>query len=155
MLWKALSLVVLLCLAFGLTAPQCAYACTCLPIPPVPEAVERSTAVFAARVTDIKPAPTQADQTELGFSVSRVWKGPVVTTLSATTSANEALCGYEFVLGREYLVYAVGDPNALQVYLCSRTQPITFAGADLAILGPGVEPGRLYLPHIMLQSGQD
>jgi len=120
---------------------QQAFACTCLP-PESPEReLERSTAVFAGEVTSVETPSGQitssADPVAITFEVYTVWKGPHTNTFTITTARSSASCGYAFEMGKEYLVYARGEADDLQVSLCSRTKPLTRARGDLAELRKG------------------
>ncbi len=125
--------------------PTAVYACSCAS-PGVPRAeMGRSTAVFAGKVTDIKRRDwlviSSVDPVQVTFQVSEVWKGPVQATLTAHTARSDISCGYPFTVGGEYLVYANGSETDLEVFLCSRTTPLTTAVSDLIALGTGVIPG--------------
>jgi hypothetical protein len=66
---------------------------------------------------------------------------------SGTLFINKAVntdCDYHFELNQEYLVYARGAEDAPQVNICSRTQLLSDAGADIQALGSGqiVTPER-------------
>ena len=73
------------------------------------------------------------------FQVTRTWKGPVKSEISIYTGEGGGDCGYPFVVGREYLVYAfkafgTGPPAT---GICSRTTGLSQAKKDIAALGPG------------------
>jgi len=73
------------------------------------------------------------------FQVDKQWKGVTTDTVPVVTAADSAACGYPFVTGKTYLVYARkldGEPE-LQTNLCSRTKPLASAQDDLAALGEG------------------
>ena len=115
-------------------------ACSCLPPPPVWESVEGASVVFAGRVQSLDHWEGEDDHgVHVTFAVSRVWKGPVSSELVANTrSLGLGDCGYPFDLWEEYLVYAYGD--ALDIHLCSRTAPLSYAAEDLETLGEGHAP---------------
>ena len=60
--------------------------------------------------------------------------------VSVLTGRYEASCGYTFEEGGEYLTYASRGGISLEVGLCGGTQPLTFAGNELAVLGAGTVP---------------
>lgn len=132
----------LVAVSVALTAlPQQAFACTCAPPESPTDELERSTAVFAGKVTALE-APTgkitsSADPVEVTFRVYTVWKGPSSDTLTITTARSSISCGYEFEIGHEYLVYARDKKDDLKVSLCSRTKSLARAGGDLAALRKG------------------
>jgi hypothetical protein len=73
------------------------------------------------------------------FKVERIWKGISGTTVFVTTSLGEASCGFPFIRGTKYLVYASarkGQKN-LSAILCSRTRPLPTAQGELDTLENG------------------
>lgn len=135
--WSLLALVGLL-----LVSPRPAHACSCI-VPGSPqEEMARASAVLAGRVLQIDTAAgavlSTADPIRVTMQVEKVWKGSADATQVLVTSRDSASCGYSFVEGEEYLVYASVQDGALQVSLCSRTAPLANAGEDLTALGPGM-----------------
>lgn len=130
--------LILIGLAIG---PGRAYACSCAPPPSPTVALNQATAVFAGRVTAAaEPGglfSSSADPMTITFHVSQVWKGDVSHPLLLETASSSASCGYTFEVGRDYLVYAGGAPDRLEVSLCSRTQLLAGATEDLSLLGAG------------------
>ena len=124
-----------------------AYACSCAePVSPT-EALDTSAAVFAGRVVSVEGAfdPDKApyspeDRTTVEFEVGAVWKGAVHERMYVTTRPDGASCGFAFVEGEEYVVYAYDSAEvdgAYGVYLCSRTALLSQAQADIDALGDG------------------
>lgn len=75
----------------------------------------------------------------VSFEVDRYWKTENETTdyeqLIVFTALDGNVCGYEFEVGKTYLVYAINwrhDPNQLYTALGYRNQPIEYAVKDLA-----------------------
>jgi MYXO-CTERM domain-containing protein len=101
------------------------------------EGLSSSHAVFTGEVTDI--APNQATRfggLEITLRVKRVWKGDPEREIKVHTAGSSAACGYTFVRGETYLVYAVRDnADPMRVSLCSRTAPVANAKEDLRFLG--------------------
>ncbi|WP_420642798.1 hypothetical protein [Candidatus Leptofilum sp.] len=146
LLSKSLTWLVVIVLLINLLAvsPTTVYACTCAPPGSPAEELERATAVFAGKVTQID-APqgllkSSADPVQITFQVSEVWKGSVRATQLAKTVRSDASCGYSFAIGQEYLVYASGSETDPEVWLCSRTAPLAAAAEDLLALGSGEIP---------------
>ena len=55
------------------------------------------------------------------------------STVQITTAGSTAACGYNFSVGREYVVYATaGQGGTLVTTVCSRTTPVDRGAADLA-----------------------
>lgn len=65
---------------------------------------------------------------------------PYSAFLSVSTAHHNANCGYPFMVGRRYLVYAATNSRGLSTSYCTPTKPLAEAKADLAILGPGQQP---------------
>ena len=127
-----------------------AYACSCAdPGSPI-EALETSAAVFAGRVVSVEGAfdpdnvpYSPEDRTTVEFEVGAVWKGVVHERMYVTTRPDGASCGFTFVEGEEYVVYAHDSAEVdggYGVYLCSRTALRSQAQADLDALGEGDAP---------------
>lgn len=143
---RSFFLTILAALTFGVAViahpPGQAFACSCLQPGPPMESAAQSEAVFAGTVANIAPQP--AGQFGGGvlvtFDVQQVWKGPVGPQLTLSTSSSSASCGYEFVAGEEYIVYANAQEGMLATGLCSRTAPLANAAADVEALGPGEAP---------------
>lgn len=140
---RAILLVVILA-GLLLASPTRLFACFCVPERSPTDELAGATAVFSGVVTSVNPSSTPVAQgvesVNVTFQVSRVWKGPLRTTLAVSTARHGIDCGYEFEPGVEYLVYAIGTENNLTVWFCSRTQPLATAQEDLAVLGSGNTP---------------
>jgi hypothetical protein len=134
----------LLMLVLAAIPSQQAYACSCIPPAPPLESMANSDAVFSGKVmridSDEAPIMNSADPVKVVFNVSRVWKGPEEGAIALSTARESASCGYNFVVGEEYLVYAYNSESGLTTGLCNRTMPLSSAGEDLAALGEGVTP---------------
>ena len=73
------------------------------------------------------------------FNVHTVWKGEVSKVTHLTTARSEP-CGFPFKMFEDYLVYADGKMDSLEVRACSRTQPALDAEEDLETIGEGYPP---------------
>lgn len=141
----------LLLVSFGVVlAPERVSACSC-PMPSSPEqqvkdSLARKTAIFAGTVTAVKQPPwrifmSSADQVEVTFEVSQVWKGNVERKTVVSTASSGSSCGYEsFDVGTSYIVSAYGEAGSLETGMCEMTMPLASASAQLAALGDGYEP---------------
>jgi hypothetical protein len=140
----------LLMVVFAVSPAQQAYACSCIPPAPPLESMANSDAVFSGKVmridADEAPIMSSADPVKVVFDVSRVWKGAEEGAIALSTARESASCGYNFVVGEEYLVYANTSETGLTTGLCSRTMPLSSAGEDLAALGEGVIPAPAAQP---------
>jgi len=125
-------------LALVVLQPVAGRACSCAePREPLAE-LASSTAVFSGRVMHVE----LADPYGQGWFLKRVtmalidcWKGALDATVIVWTGVNEAVCGIDFQVDTEWLVYAFGPQDVMGAGLCSRTQPLEWAAYDLAQLG--------------------
>jgi hypothetical protein len=129
-------LVVLFLGLIGLAQTSEARACSCMKISP-PEGLSSSHAVFTGEVTSIEPnEATKFGGLEVTLRVKQVWKGAPEEEIKVHTASTGAACGYTFVKGMTYLVYAVRDrADPMRVSLCSRTAPVDNAKEDFDFLG--------------------
>ena len=113
-----------------------ARACSCMKITPA-EGLSSAYAVFIGEVTKIEPnTATKFGGIEITLRVSKVWKGEVGEQVKVRTAGTSAACGYRFVKGERYLVYADRDEaDPMRVSLCSRTALVANAEQDLDFLG--------------------
>ncbi len=117
-------------------------ACSCIITDDPLEAASNSDAVFSGIVTAITLEGSQFNGTNVvDFDVTGSWKMVQEPTLVLETAVNGALCGYTFVVGVEYFVYANYDAatERYSTHLCTRTRTYANAQDDLDALGaPGV-----------------
>lgn len=123
-----------------LALPGSAFGCTCAQPVSVSEALARADAVFLGLVERFELKDHHRVAT---FRVRRVWKGPEEARMRVTTGGGDADCGFHFIAGLEYLVFAHEDASGtLITTICTRTKPASGeAVADLGELGPGLSPG--------------
>ena len=130
--------------------PGVVYACKCAAPGAPAEELAKFDAVFTGRVISIEhsfdPNGTTVspeDRTTVGFEVSNVWKGNILKSMDVTTPPTGGSCGFAFIEGEEYIVYAsdsaYGD-NGYTVSICSRTALLEEAQADIDELGEGNAP---------------
>ena len=112
-----------------------------VPLPGEPpleaDELDRYAAIFRGRAIAVRAAVGRPyGDVEVVFAVRRVWQGPVSSTAIIRTNEYVTACGYEFVLGAEYLVYGddLEDGGAPQVNSCSRTKLIVFADEEMSLL---------------------
>ena len=146
----AITLALILCVVWLFGNASQAYACKCV-VPGSPsEEMEKFDAVFAGKVLSIDHSfdPNAAsfspgDHTTIGFNVDTVWKGTVDKNIDLTTPPTGGSCGFAFVEGEEYIVYAyegAEQSENLSVSICSRTALLAEAQADIDALGKGYDP---------------
>ncbi len=123
--------------ALSLWLPERALACSCVE-QPFETARANAAAIFEARVAAIE----DVDGTRhVHFDVVQTWLAAEHEHVEVVTATTEAACGYSFVVGQSYLVYASSvEDQAYRVSLCSRTRLMQDADDDRALLGSGVVP---------------
>ncbi len=116
-----------------------ALACSCAPPPPPKQALAGSTAVFSGKCISVE---IKEQRKIVTFEVDRVWKGEVGKTVTITTAAHGATCGYAFTTKGDatYLVYCYGKPDALSTNICTRTRSLAAGADDIKELGDGEKP---------------
>lgn len=86
---------------------------------------------FARMGADGKPAPFS--EKIFQFAVDKAFRGVEGPTVEIITNPNGASCGYNFIQGQRYFVYAGRDRNGkLTQHLCDPTVPLDKAARDLA-----------------------
>ena len=125
------------------------HACECDESKSTDERLKEASAVFLGRVVriyfedwpfDIDSALVPPDEPlTVEFRVRSVWNGEVSEIMSISTARSEP-CGYPFNMHRDYLVYADGEPGALEVLACGGTRPFDEAQEDLISRGEGYSP---------------
>ena len=129
----------LVVLVFGLSSWALsgdASACSCMKLTPA-QGLSSSHAVFSGEVTNIaQNEATRFRGLEVTLRVKKVWKGAPAEEVKVHTAGSSAACGFPFVQGKTYLVYAVHDEaDPMRVSLCSRTALLEDAGEDIEFLG--------------------
>ncbi len=133
---------VALCMLTLLAMPKPAHACSCARSGSPKQALKEADGVFLGRVTSMMVLSREAgrlssaDPVFVEFKVARVWKGPRHETLTVETERMGLSCGFEFAVGRRYVVYAYDGYTGL----CTRTAPMWLAARDFAALGLGQSP---------------
>jgi MYXO-CTERM domain-containing protein len=141
---RKLAAIIITTALLGLSQVNDAYACTCLPPPPVATAVAESTAVFAGTIVAMTPPSSQIGEVVAKLSVERVWKGSTTAMeVEVHTPSSSAACGLSFMPGDKWLIYANEVDGHLSAILCSRSAPLSAAQQDLVELGPGTVPGTV------------
>ena len=118
--------------------------CTCMsPKRPACEVYWQTTAIFVGEVTGIRTVRELDD--EQGPSLSRIVTMAVTEEfqglggddeVEVRTGAGGGDCGFDFQEGATYLVYANASAQTgrLETGICSRTEQVDLAAADLAYL---------------------
>jgi hypothetical protein len=105
------------------------------------QALSQSTAVFTGEVINMSKnlIATENVEGDVTFKVAKIWKGS--PTKNIVVHVRYGCCGsHEFIMNREYLVYADGSDNKLYESGCSQTKLLNEAIKDLPLLGDGKVP---------------
>ena len=111
-------------------------ACECDEPPDTIKALTESSTVFAGEVIEITNDPTN-NEIIVKFETQRSWKGVSENQVTVVTGSDDGNCGFRFVLGETYLVYATGT-DTLYTSSCSRNNVFADAYEDQAKLGIGI-----------------
>lgn len=125
---------VLLALSLGVAARP-AHACDCARAGQPCRAFQTTPVVFSGEVVSIahRVARGKGDYEDVTFRVITSLKGTRATTLHVATGMGGGDCGFSFVVGRRYVVYALrSDQTTLSTSSCTRTRPVEDAADDLA-----------------------
>jgi hypothetical protein len=108
-------------------------------LPPKPQiAFKQSTRVFIGKVLSIQPDPNERGSLVVKFAVRHEWKGDKQTRITVNTNSDDAGCGYNFSLGKKYLVYATRNINRSFTSTASRTNELALVKpAEIKALGKG------------------
>jgi len=114
-----------------------AQGCSCAAPAGPADGLNRSTAVFRARVSEIRrPFWDRIGLTNSGgyrvtFVVLQHWQGAPGTSIELATRLTGEACGFRFEVNKEYLVYAVAKPEDLQTGICTGTKNIDDAAQEM------------------------
>lgn len=136
-------LAVAIVLSLVMLGWQTAAACSCIN-PSSPDAARRqASVVFAGHVTNMdstERAGMLLGLKKVTLQVSEVWKGSISSEADVWTQQTDAACGFDFQIGKSYLVYTHRPLDFEISSLCSRTGLLSNAVADLRVLGKGRSP---------------
>jgi hypothetical protein len=124
--------------------PAKTYACSCAYQPDPKKALEEAHVVFSGKVLDIKQG-VYGWRNAVRLHVEKGWKGVDQTEIIVLTNAGGSpSCGFNFQVGKLYLVYAYlsNETGTEQFHTstCSRTVSLSSAQSDLEQLGQPYQP---------------
>lgn len=132
--------ILMIAASLFILSAESAQACSCLPATPE-QHLESANTVFSGRVVNVittrrnrRRPQFSFPQTRVTFEVSEVWKGRERRRVMVMTSDSSASCGFNFIEGESYLVYASQSENRLTTSLCSGTKLLSQAQEDLKML---------------------
>jgi hypothetical protein len=114
-------------------------ACSCAPAPIPMIEFQESNSVFAgtvvARTEELSPWGSTHHRATL--SLIQKWKGlgDWHKKMDVVTADQSAACGFDFEVGKSYLVYAyLNNEGQLMTSLCNRTKSLDYAEEDYNFL---------------------
>ena len=123
----------------------CERACSCSWGHDVVKAKDRATAVLEAVALDSTlgaPMDSAQELFTVRLAVGQVWKGELNDTITVVTREPRSGCGFYFVQGQRYLVFAYRTPaGRLEVSMCSPSAPWDEAKSTRRKLGRPSRPG--------------
>jgi hypothetical protein len=163
---KTLASAIAISFAFAcvtLMMPSTAEACSCAGPATPQDAFQRADVVFSGKVLSVTPTQFNSGVNAYTgnavlFDVKDTWKGTSSSLILVRTGNGGGDCGYGFIAGNDYLVYAYSRVETLSLSIasisldlplgarttstgiCTRTALLAQAGQDLAALGPGRPP---------------
>ena len=118
--------------------PLAAQACSCREFTKE-EAYQDADVVFLGTVEQFEankhPSVWNFTGRTAQFRVEKVWKGTVKPLLKVRTGFGGGDCGYDFEVGKPYLVFAQGSKPPYYTGMCSGTAPAEHGGRELENLG--------------------
>lgn len=119
---------------FVFTDVKVSFACDCGFEPDYVKALEKSDVVFDGIVSSKKaPSRTRFGETSSAalvawtFQVNGSWKGEIPEKYTVYSAQASPSCGYEFEVGKRYIVFGSNDYDKMKVSLCSNTMQLTDA----------------------------
>ncbi len=140
---KVISSIFFFIFLVTLTASE-VFACKC-ELPSASISIERHvksaynqySAIFLGDVTEVIEEPG-IYSLRVKFKISKTWKSEISKEIFLSTGRGGGDCGYDFKVGKKYLVYAIREDN-LSTGICSRTA-LAEANQDLAVLNKIKKP---------------
>ena len=112
-----------------------AFACSCVETTSA-EQFNDASAIFVGIPVSISE---DGEQRSIDFDVSESRKGTVANHINVTTGSGDADCGFNFEIGKEYIVYTDGQEQ-LSTSICTGTSLLTATAQDNEIAFTG-NPG--------------
>ena len=109
------ALLTLICLL-----AQSAYPCTCVDSGDITKRIKRYPMIFLGEV--VEQTPLDREMIETTFRVTRVWKGGHLPRVALRASTNSEVCGYSFLPGHYYVVFAYTEASAWATNRCTPTE---------------------------------
>lgn len=125
---------IIFCAAVLIFSANDVSACSCVPQKPVGEVYESESAIFSGKIIGVRRSGKYLRK--IIVKVEKSWKGELPKTVAISTTAVGSMCGYNFSVGKRYLIYVSdGDKTTvLSASICSRTKLFSESKDDVKIL---------------------
>ena len=119
------------------------YPCDCAPLPSPEDAYNMADVVFSGQVTTIVDDWNNLLK-EVSIDVYDVWKGTIQNDIQVIifTGIDDGICGYDFEVNEEYLIYGNYSGDFVWTNICTRTNLLENSEEDLDYLN-GLNNGDL------------
>lgn len=122
-------LFVIVVLMFSISFSHSMMMCSCA-TPPLRVAVERSDVIFFGRVIKFEVS-FKEERRIATIEVSKIWKGKLNKLQEVRTNFGPSDCGFDFMVGSNYLVYGYSPDSNVYTYDCTRTEVSFKAAQDI------------------------
>ncbi len=109
------------------------WPCDCAPPPSPEDAYEMADVVFSGEVTNVIEDWNNLIK-EVSIDVYDVWKGSIGSQIIILTGIDDGICGYNFQVNEEYLIYGNYSGDYIWTNICTRTNLLDYASEDLDYL---------------------
>jgi len=109
------------------------FPCDCAPPPSPEDAYSSADVVFSGQVTNIIEDWNNLLK-EVSIDVYDVWKGTIQNQVIILTGIDDGICGYNFEVNEEYLIYGNYSGDFIWTNICTRTNLLENAEEDLDYL---------------------
>ena len=96
------------------------WPCDCAPPPSPEESYEMADVVFSGEVTNVIEDWNNLIK-EVSIDVYDVWKGSIGSQIIILTGIDDGICGYNFQVNEEYLIYGNYSGDYIWTNICTRT----------------------------------
>ena len=114
------------------------FPCDCAPPPSPEDAYNMADVVFSGEVTNIIEDWNNLFK-EVSIDVYDVWKGSIDNQIIILTGIDDGICGYNFQINEEYLIYGNYSNNDIWTNICTRTNLLVNSEEDLDYLNTFID----------------
>ena len=109
------------------------YSCDCIPPSSIEESYNFSDVVFSGQVTNIVENWNDFYK-EISIEDFDIWKGIIDSPIIIYSGIDDGICGYNFQINEEYLIYGNYSNDQVWTDICTRTNLLENSNVDLEYL---------------------